>query len=452
MKEINQATKSNLSLLISRIESDRTLLWFNDKLVDVSKLIDSAHELRAKNLRSLFNQDVAVCISDSLIYIQSLIALDGFAKSILILPPSLNNDIAAALIKESGCAYVFDGKSLNNLNESDASEIKVQTTASNKFKTNWILATSGTTGTPKLIYHTLESLTSTTKQDISRGKDYCWGLVYEPTRFAGLQVLLQSLISGSKLVIPSSNNFNEQISTYIEGKVNALSATPSWWRKLLMLPNDNLKLKVISIGGEIVDQTLLNQLLQTFQNAKITHIYASTEAGVGFSVKDGKAGFPIEWLEESTDSEVKLRVSKEGHLLVKPRARASGKAINERINDDGFIDTQDVVQITSNRVLFKGRSGGAINIGGSKVQPEEVEAIIRQHLQVKDVLVLPKKSALIGELVQAKVVIKDESVDKKLLKKEIIELCKSSLEDYKVPALISYVDALEYNSTGKLIR
>ncbi len=75
MKEINQATKSNLSLLISRIESDRTLLWFNDKLVDVSKLIDSAHELRAKNLRSLFNQDVAVCISDSLIYIQSLIAL-----------------------------------------------------------------------------------------------------------------------------------------------------------------------------------------------------------------------------------------------------------------------------------------------------------------------------------------------------------------------------------------
>lgn len=452
MKEINQSTKSNLAFLISRIESDRPLVSFNDKLIDVGELIDCAHEFRAGTLKDLFNQDVAVCISDSLTYIQSLIALDGFAKSILILPHSLNSDIAAALIKESSCAYLFDGKSLSNLNESDIPETKVQTAASNKLKTNWILATSGTTGTPKLIYHTLGSLISTTKQDISRGKDYCWGLVYEPTRFAGLQVLLQSLISGSKLVIPSSNNFNEQISTYIEGKVNALSATPSWWRKLLMLPNSNLRLKVISIGGEIVDQTLLNQLLQTFQSAKITHIYASTEAGVGFSVKDGKAGFPIKWLEESADSEVKLRISKEGHLLVKPRARASGKAINERINDDGFIDTQDVVQITSSRVLFKGRSGGAINIGGSKVQPEEVEAIIRQHIQVEDVLVLPKKSALIGELVQAKVVIKDESVDKKLLKKEIIELCKSSLEDYKVPALISYVDALEYNSTGKLIR
>lgn len=452
MKEINQSTKSNLALLISRIESDIPLVSFNDKLIDVGELIDCAHELRAGTLKDLFNQDVAVCISDSLTYIQSLIALDGFSKSILILPPSLNSDIAAALIKESSCAYLFDGKSLSNLNESDIPETKVQTAASNKLKTNWILATSGTTGTPKLIYHTLGSLISTTKQDISRGKDYCWGLVYEPTRFAGLQVLLQSLISGSKLVIPSSNNFNEQISTYIEGKVNALSATPSWWRKLLMLPNSNLRLKVISIGGEIVDQTLLNQLLQTFQSAKITHIYASTEAGVGFSVKDGKAGFPIEWLEESADSEVKLRISKEGHLLVKPRACASGKAINERIDDDGFIDTQDVVQITSSRVLFKGRSGGAINIGGSKVQPEEVEAIIRQHIQVKDVLVLPKKSALIGELVQAKVVIKDESVDKELLKKEIIELCKSSLEDYKVPALISYVDALEYNSTGKLIR
>lgn len=452
MKEINQATKSNLSLLLSKIESDRPLVSFNDNLIDVGELVDCAHDLRTKNLNSLFNQDVAVCISDSLIYIQSLIALDGFARSILILPPSLNSDIAAALIKESSCAYLFDGKSLSGLNESAIPETEVQTVASNKIETNWILATSGTTGTPKLIYHTLGSLISTTKQDISRGKDYCWGLVYEPTRFAGLQVLLQSLISGSKLVIPSSNNFNDQVSTYIKGKVNALSATPSWWRKLLMLSNSNLKLKVISIGGEIVDQTLLNQLLQTFQSAKVTHIYASTEAGVGFSVKDGKAGFPIEWLEESIDSEVKLRVSKEGHLLVKPLARASGTAINERTNEDGFIDTQDVVQISSNRVLFKGRSNGAINIGGSKVQPEEIEEVIRCHPQVKDVLVLPKKSALIGELVQAKVVIKDESVDKKVLKKEIIELCKSSLEGYKVPALISYVGALEYNSTGKLIR
>ena len=452
MKEINQATKSNLALLISRIEPDRPLVSFSDKLINVGELIDCAHELRAKKLKSLFNKDVAVCISDSLIYIQSIIALDGFAKSILILPPSLNNDIAAALIKESGCAYVFDGKLLNDLNVFNASEIKAQTIASNNFKTSWILATSGTTGAPKLIYHTLESLTSTTKQDISKGRGYCWGLVYEPTRFAGLQVLLQSLISGSKLVIPSTNNFNEQVSTYIESKVNAISATPSWWRKLLMLPNSDLKLKVISIGGEIIDQNLLDQLLYTFQSAKVTHIYASTEAGVGFSVKDGKAGFPIEWLEESTDSKVKLRVSNEGHLLVKPRASASGKAMNERINADGFIDTQDVVQITDDRVLFKGRSNGTINIGGSKVQPEEIEAVIRNHPQVKDVLVLPKKSALIGELVQAKVVIKDESVDKKLLKKEIIELCKSSLEDYKVPALISYVDALEYNSTGKLIR
>lgn len=54
-------------------------------------------------------------------------------------------------------------------------------------------------------------------------------------------------------------------------------------------------LKTITLGGEIATQAILDTLKNTFPDAKLRHIYATTEAGVVFTVKDGIAGFPLEW-------------------------------------------------------------------------------------------------------------------------------------------------------------
>ena len=47
---------------------------------------------------------------------------------------------------------------------------------------------------------------------------------------------------------------------------------------------------------------LLNALRKSFPMARITHTYASTEAGLGISVSDGLAGFPVRFLESSKGS------------------------------------------------------------------------------------------------------------------------------------------------------
>jgi len=53
-----------------------------------------------------------------------------------------------------------------------------------------------------------------------------------------------------------------------------------------------LPVRQITIGGEAVDQVTLDQLRAAFPGARISQIYASTEAGALFAVRDGRAGFP----------------------------------------------------------------------------------------------------------------------------------------------------------------
>ena len=74
--------------------------------------------------------------------------------------------------------------------------------------------------------------------------------------------------------------------------------------------------------------------------------------------------------------------------------------------DDGFVDTGDMLELHGDRYVFAGRRGGIINIGGLKVHPEEIEAVINRHPQVRMSLVRPKRSPITGSIVIADVVLK----------------------------------------------
>jgi acyl-CoA synthetase (AMP-forming)/AMP-acid ligase II len=121
-------------------------------------------------------------------------------------------------------------------------------------------------------------------------------------------------------------------------------------------------------------------------------------------------------------------------------------------DEDGFINTGDLVDIRGDRVYFLGRESGAINVGGNKVQPEEVEAILLASDLVHSAFVYEKKSPMMGALVCADVVLSDKQSDKKIVKKEILAYCKAHLEAFKVPALLKIVDELSITHSGKLKR
>jgi acyl-coenzyme A synthetase/AMP-(fatty) acid ligase len=71
-------------------------------------------------------------------------------------------------------------------------------------------------------------------------------------------------------------------------------------------------------------------------------------------------------------------------------------------------------------------------------------------------LVRTKKSAIVGSVVVADVVLKSTShpaaTEKGALHSDILRLCRETLDAHKVPATINFVRTLAVAESGKLIR
>ena len=325
--------------------------------------------------------------------------------------------------------------------------------------TEWVMTTSGTTGVPKLVAHSLDSLTVSTKTATQPAVNIRWGMAYDYTRFAGMQVVMQSLMSGACLLCPNlMASLSEQLAFLTAQRATHLSATPTLWRKILMTPRHQaLTPEVITLGGEIVDQPLLDQLAKTFPKAKCIHIFASTEAGVGFSVRDGLAGFPETYLDDNPAG-IDLRVVDDQLEVHNSRAYSTYLGEQDAITDsEGWVATGDLVAKRAGRIVFLGRANGTINVGGNKVMPEVVEATLMAHPRVVFARAFEKRSAFTGALVGCEVVL-DRPIpanrleDKKVLIGQIKAFASERLEAYQTPALVKFVDKIATNAAGKVMR
>jgi acyl-CoA synthetase (AMP-forming)/AMP-acid ligase II len=238
--------------------------------------------------------------------------------------------------------------------------------------------------------------------------------------------------------------------------VTHLSGTPSQWRRALMSPAiRDIAPRYVRLSGEIADQAILGALRAMFPHATVGHAYASTEAGVAFDVNDGLAGFPAAYVGALRNG-VEMKVV-DGSLRIRSPGAASLYAGGARLADaDGFVDTGDTVELRGERYYFAGRNGGIINIGGLKVHPEEIEAVINRHPSVRMSLVRRKQSPVTGSIVVADVVLKPdakgEGALQTALQDDILKLCREKLPRHKVPAAITFVPALNVEATGKLLR
>jgi acyl-coenzyme A synthetase/AMP-(fatty) acid ligase len=315
--------------------------------------------------------------------------------------------------------------------------------------------TSGTVGVPKMVAHDLSTLTSGITTVSPADGASVWGTFYDIRRYGGMQIFFRAVLGRASLVL---SNADEPVADHLArlGRhgVTHLSGTPSHWRRALMDPNiGKISPRYIRLSGEIADQAVLDALRAKFPNAVIGHAYASTEAGVGFDVNDCLAGFPVGFIGVRNGVEMKVV---DGSLCIRsPRTAARYIGGQEALaDDDGFIDTGDIVEQRGERYYFVGRNGGVINVGGLKVHPEEIEALINRHPQVHMSLVRPKRSPLTGAIPVAEVMLKPGYADADLtrIKNEILKVCRESLPPYKVPVAISFVPKLAVAATGKLSR
>lgn len=84
--------------------------------------------------------------------------------------------------------------------------------------------------------------------------------------------------------------------------------------------------------------------------------------------------------------------------------------------------------------------------------PEEVEAVIKELPEIAFVQVRARKSAILGNLIEAAITPKDGVVFDNSLKKKIIEYCRSRLDAFKVPAFVVTTSEIPLTPSGKLSR
>lgn len=401
--------------------------------ISYAQLIQAAGQLRAR-FKGLRGKALAIRYLNLHDFVTILLAFDGWCRELYLLPddnpPPLPQD----------CLCWPDVK---------AGEFADARQPVKPVDTRWYLATSGTTDTPKWIGHGIDGLTRSIKHS-ERLSVLVWGLMYQPFRFAGLQVVLQGLLSASKVVDVSSGDITERIQRLQQGGVTAISATPTLWRQLLLSGQlRNLPLVQLTLGGEIADQGVLDALAELFPHARIRHIYASTEAGVGFAVSDGQAGFPKAWLKQGYEN-ICFKVDQRQHLWIKP-AILPQSGVTSRIDEDGYLDSEDLAELQGDRVLFLGRASGAINVGGNKVHPQQVEQVLLTLPEVMQARVYGKSSSVTGQLVAAEIVAAP-GAQTGALKKKILQHCMAILQRHQIPARIEFVEQIHSNSAGKISR
>jgi acyl-coenzyme A synthetase/AMP-(fatty) acid ligase len=325
-------------------------------------------------------------------------------------------------------------------------------------ETEWVLLTSGTTGTPKMVVHSVSSLTAPIGARTHYDEDVVWGTFYDIRRYGGLQIFLRFLLGrGSMVVGSAAESQADYLSRLAQRGVTHLTGTPTHWRRALMCPEAHLvSPRYVRLSGEIADQGILNALKAFFPNATVGHAFATTEAGVGFEVNDGQEGFPVSILDANPNVQMKIE---DGCLWIRSSRTASGY-LGQRHGavdgKDGFVDTGDLVERRGHRFYFLGRRSGVINVGGNKVHPEEVEAVINGHPAVRMSVVRSKRSPITGALVVADVVVspsdRTDTDRAAAIRAEILQTCREHLAAHKVPVSIRFVPALDVAAAGKLAR
>ncbi|MFN5755195.1 MAG: class I adenylate-forming enzyme family protein [Planctomycetia bacterium] len=312
--------------------------------------------------------------------------------------------------------------------------------------TQVVVATSGTSGPPKLVEHSWDSLLAAARL-AEQWHGLGWLLVYDATRWAGLQVWLQAVLTAGRVVVPASRDPDVVAKSIAEEQVSILPATPTLLRRLITSADRaalaGLTIDRITLGGEAADAQLLEQAKELFPGAKITHVYATTELGEVFRVTDGKAGFPAEWLSKPLPGGVRISMRRDGELLV------------QLSRDTAEVGTGDLVERRGNRFEFTGRRGDVIVVGGAKVYPKRVEELLRSVPGVADARVHGMPSAITGELVAAEIVVSDplpEPSTADQVRGAALAVCREKLEPHAVPRVLDIVKKLATTPAGKIPR
>ena len=315
-----------------------------------------------------------------------------------------------------------------------------------------ILATGGTTGVPKLVLHDLTALLATVPVKQSVGRRIMPLMRFD--HIGGLDMVWRALGSGHVLVAPPAELAPEAVAAVIERhQVEVMPATPSFLNLMLAAEVHRScslsSLRVVPYGAEPMPVGLLARLGSALPKVEFVQRFGTSETGA-LPVSESGAGLLLG--DDSAGFQWKIVA---GELWVRSPARALGylSGAPGGFDADGWFRTGDLAErLPDGAVRVLGRCEELINVGGEKVLPAEVEAVLQEHPQVVDCRVHAERNALLGQVVAVELVWRGAETDVVVVKRSLHEFAGARLPRHKLPASVRLVAAVETTRNLKKTR
>lgn len=297
-----------------------------------------------------------------------------------------------------------------------------------------VIASSGTTGTPKGVVHTHNGVATAARITADAcgagsGSGARWLACLPLAHVGGFSVITRALIAGTDLEVTDGADA-ERIDAAARAGATHVSLVPTLLDRV-----DPSLWQVILLGGSAIPTDRPPNTIAT---------YGMTET-FGGVVYDGRPLAGVE-LRIDTDGAIALRAPT---LL---RCYRGGPFDGTRpVDDDGWYRTGDVGSIDDDGVLrVEGRSDDLIISGGTNVWPTPVEDVLRADPAVADVAVAGRSDPEWGQRVVAFVVATDPNTPPTL--DRLRDLVKEQLPVAAAPKEIVVLDVLPRTALGKIAR
>jgi len=291
-----------------------------------------------------------------------------------------------------------------------------------------VMATSGTTGTPKGVVLTHDALAASARATTARlGLDpdrHRWLACLPLNHIGGLSVITKAILTGSALtVLPG---FERDAVLAAAGPEVVVSLVPTALRRV-----GADKWHTVVLGGSAPPEHL---------PANVVSTYGMTETGSGI-VYDGVPLEGVEVTVDGVDGQIRVR----GPMLL--RAYRDGRV---PLDHGGWLATGDAGRLVDGRLVVDGRLSEMIVTGGENVWPTPVERVLAEHPTVAEVAVVGRPDPEWGERVVAFVVASPGGPPPSL--DELRGLVRDRLAAFAAPRELVIVDSLPKTSIGKLRR
>jgi acyl-coenzyme A synthetase/AMP-(fatty) acid ligase len=394
--------------------------------------------------------DVVAIVGDYSFYtISLLLALHKNKNIIVPITSEIQHEIQEK-IKESYCTKIItiDNAIYNIQDYPQTKTHDIIKSLKESSSSGLILFSSGSTAKPKAMIHNFDNLVDHYKAKKSKSMNMLLFLMFD--HIGGLNTLLNILSMGATMIVPHSRNADDICKLVQNYKIRVLPSSPTFLNLLLMSEAykkyDLSSLRMITYGTEAMPETLLLRLREKFAKTKFLQTFGTSETGIAnASSKSSNSTFM-----KIDDKNLKYKIV-DDELWLKSDTQIMGYLNASMENfEDGWFKTGDLVEVTKDGFIkIIGRNKEIINVGGEKVLPNEVESVLLQMQEIKDVMVYAQKNAITGQMVVCDVV---TDVDEKNIKKLIRRYAKDKLQRYKIPTKVHVVEKTNFSTRFKKIR